>query len=366
MSEELKSPVPEPAPQVTEIRQEERQETQVPTLDELDTQIAKEIEKVEPAPVVAPVKDTPTQTTQEQPKLIADRYKTEAEFEKGILSLAKKAGMEEAVRLQMDIAKETKDLKPVELLYKKMRSALDSKKIQPLKQQPSPEKLPDDKELSQQVLALTMDEIQSSTLVREMIADGIQWPQNAAEWKALRSSAPYYATQIQALFDRTYNAKMEMGRNYVSAQRERDTVNEQVKSHDREKISSLATKYKITLDDDELDQIVDEAMSDPSSFESRHGVSMLKEGSVFRYFMAEKLQDRIDTILASRETEARKETLQDLERQKSLTPSSISSAGLSGKRSDPESLDYTDEKVLAKLPTERITERIDQLLRDAG
>ena len=305
----------------------------------------------------------------EEVKLFADKYKTEADLEKGILELAKFLKLPESVvGTAVETAKTAKDWSLVEKMYKAMESEKGKVKPAPVAPPVQPAKVEatsaDDKELLRAVGDATFDNILSHNIVQQMRAEGFEVPRTQDELKELWKAAPWLAGPFVEAFKSTFNQNLSEAREYQKALTEVESANKQTTESETTGIRDFCTKNGIAISDQDIADLIVKSQGSPLAYEDRHGIQFLKPGGLMKYFMAEEFPPRMQEFLLARDGASRKQAIEDYEKLKSTAVSSISTASPgSGRQTEEPKIDLNSEKDVQKMGDKKLTEKIADIFK---
>ena len=357
------TPAPAPEPKPVEKLSEEELNTQ------LKNAFSSEPPKEPPVTADTPKDKTPAEGTPPTPpvaeKMLAGKYKTEDELVKGITNLAKTLGHDESslTGSMVKIAIDSKNTPALEAMYKRMETELGkrSSSAKPPESAPTQANQTADqqRDFVTRVAKAASEAIADDPRVLAMKRDGFEVPTTQEEFDELKRVAYHHFAELRAAFQEKYNEYYREGQEYQKAVTTVDTVNQETITKDSERIRALAKENGIDITDAEIKELSDSILADPSALEERHGVAFLRDGSLYRAYVAEKFIADLPKVRAAISSKSRTEAVEDLKKAKSMAVDTISTSPTPGRASvTAKPTDLADEKALRQMSKEELDERL--------
>lgn len=272
----------------------------------------------------------------DEPGLFAGKYKSAEDLVTGITEIAKKLGYpyDSLASRLIESAKGANDYKALADEYKRYEEAL-GKKAAASTEQPTaaPPNTADEAKVLQETKAAVADlfreRLGSHSVVQQFTRAGVAVPQNAEELDELYQTNPRlahsYTLALQEVKASVATVIEEQGR----MKAELPGLLERAVTEAKADVKAMNEKYGFGLTDAEVDVVVAEGMknlADPLIYEDRHGFSVPRAHGFARWFRAEKLEGMVERVRLAGESAGRKKHLEDLEKMKGKTHSSIGTA----------------------------------------
>jgi hypothetical protein len=317
-------------------------------------------------PAVSPATAPAAEPGKQPEKLLAGRYKTEADLEKGILELTKQMGIDDrGIRLELDIAKEFKNFSTIERLYTRMQSEWTKSKAAGAPRPAAPAPATDEKEFLQIVTQSTLEAMKSNATIEQMVEDGFTIPRTKQELDDLRKENFAWWKAFTDEFKRTFDEYSREGREYQKALDEVDSANTQAIEREITRIRQFVEANGLKLSDAEVEALKTEAIASPLVYEDRHGVQFIRDGGIYKYWLAEKFPEKLEELKVALVAKSRKEGITDLKALQSEGIRSISTSPIPGQRVEAPKIDEKNPDEVAKLSDEELAQRIEQKFKAA-
>jgi hypothetical protein len=362
-------------------------------------------EKAEAAAATARATETPEakiareaeEAKSKDVKLFAGKYKTKEDLVNGFINAAKALNYNPKLLEKMAaLALKTGDVETIEEVYKDLELAIASNEKAKLTadQQPSADKKPgtsslkeegrdtsltptkmDDavkQEATQLTLQGALSELRGSRIVQRMERQGINLPDafmvDEATTKeflsVLEKEIPWMYDQLENELTNLVHKHAKEVDEVIHSMQEAAVENPKRREGEIAKIKAEAQAIKLPVKDEELTAFVEEALKQPWVYETRNGIQFIRENAIMDAWYLKNRETIKKQIQLNGEITGRTQAVDDLDKNRKKTTSSISNASIpsdqGSRREKAGTLDLTDPRVLDSLSKEEI----DALLKD--
>ena len=293
----------------------------------------------------------------------AGKYATTDDLVKGVTEIAKKVGVD--VTAFVEAAKESKEFKSLESLYKRMEKTLGEKGAVTTGSQGDPAKPPAtgtadadtfdpaNPDVANAIDKLTLQQLAGSALSTRLQSKGLAMPTNMEEFDELAEKSPYFAMEVKQAYEALYRSNTEQAKGFFEAKRTVEGANAGVVATDTQSLKALATEQGFTLSDVEVEAAKTAALANPNSYETRYGHKFLRPNAVRDHFLVNALPAKLGEIKIAQQAAGRTQAVADLERAKNKEVGGIGAAKLNTRtRVAGKMPDVTNPDVLATMPDE--------------
>lgn len=310
-------------------------------------------------------------------KLLAGKYKTEAELEKGIVEAGKVLKYEELVlQRTIELAKKAGDPKALEDIYKSLDTAISQNKkaelaaAKPAGSDPNQDTRKPDNGMDAEAVTLirvaldeTVSTVLQSEVMQELKAEGVSIPDNflydtkatEAFMRTLRKDWPGYYRDVRDLVEKTYRNRLDEAKEVFKAQQGVDGHNSTMREQESKKILDYAKKIGLEVKPEDLTAALEELAKSPFVFEERHGVKYLRENALSDSWYLKNREKIEEQIRVNAEVNGRKQHKEDLDAMRKKFPNSISSSPVASSRKEqPAQIDVEDPDQVELLTDEQL------------
>jgi hypothetical protein len=366
----------EELPQIPELPREEPPKSE-PAAEVIATEKTDKSPEKEPAPQGG---EAPIPTG--EPKLLAGKFTN-------LLDLGVSA-LEEVKVLKIDkkevsemIAEafRTGDTSKVEAKYKELESQVgkqiaDEKKNEPPKpgvktvEPPVATTEPEltAEEYRQAVLDQSYAQFEKTVLAADMREAGIEVPKTDEQLAELKLVNRPMWKEFMDEFQGIVLTNKTKADEFLKAEKEVPVHNNSQREKAKTQILDFGKKFKVEIKPEEIDKILLDAEKEPGLYENRNGLMFIREGSIFRFFKAERAEDLLDRVSKQTEAESltkgRQQAAEDLKNIDGKAIKSISTTQMPGMKTVPKPIDWNDPEQVRKasIPEKELTDKIDSIL----
>ncbi len=336
----------------------------------------------EDTPTTATPNETQQPPTQESTmpageKLFAGKYKSEADFEKGLREIGKELGQpEKLLDRYINLAKKTQDWSDAEGLYSELRMELSQRPPEETVEIPqrSEDVIPPSQEgktlqaeINESAAALALEDMAATVEGELIVQNGYEIPKDWMELRALMKEPGMY--EIAKTFFVNLMTKAQEyaneARSFSQAVQEFPEHNRKVsESSEKQIIGYFKEKHKVDLPAEDAKAMLADALRDPANYDFYYNgkVAMLKDDGPLKWVKANRLDDYLEKIQTVRDAAARAEGAADILKLQRQIPGSLSNSGRAPTRvqkREVNAADPRDVELMSDMDQER---KLDELL----
>lgn len=339
------------------------------------------VEKAQEKPAQTEQEKTPVKTETPENKLYAGKYTTSFDLIEGVLEEVKALGADKkSVAALVTEAQTSGDWSKVEAKYKELQAEISKK--QPVAQKKdeaspteTPKKDPDETDLTPEefdklIVDNTMKQLSESPLSKKFEKYAVKMPTTQEGLDDLEIAYPALHMQFTEAFRQVYANTEKQAKQFIQYQKEAPGHNELQVANAKKQIADFAQKWNVGVTPEDIDSAVKEAIKSGAALvtEQKSGIDFIREGGIFKWFLAERAEQLLETVrnkaAVEADNKARIEALNDLEQKKAATPSTISTASTPSAQAKPKEVNWNNPEEAKKQGRAAISNALDTLLSD--
>lgn len=323
-------PTPPPPPPVVETDAEKLADM---SDEEFDRLAAEGVEKK--------TDDVTPPATPPPPKKFAEKFESSDALIEGVNAASESLKLpKDTFSDLIEAAKGSGKYESIERLYAKLDAAVTTQSASqpPPPPPPPPASSSDTVSITQeerdavlgQVLQVSLQEFQNSSLGREMTEKGIPIPTNSEELDELVADHPHYATMMRIKFSEISEKNLREAEEAVRAAKTVATHEKNVIDSDKAEVKAIGQKYGVDITDAEIDSVIEVVKAVPYNYELRYGQKFLRAGVIRDAFISKNVPKMIEAVRLKAEADGRVQAAKDLKAAHTDADLSPSTAGLPG------------------------------------
>lgn len=311
----------------------------------------------------------------EEGYLYAGKYKSVDDMKKGFVEIGKPLNISEKILTKtLQYAEKTGDWTGVEEMYSEMQEQMRQQKRNPnaapaqtsasaAPTQDTPPATPEGPTKEQLALMVALQDtvlaVKESSVAKRLAKAGYTIPDKfmmdskvTREFiELLKDDSRIEALELQQLIKDTVMESRSTALQYLQAEDESKSALETEKEAGKSAVKKFAETNGITVTDEEVDALVNEALASGYSFEDRNGVRFVRKDAVLQHYYATRAPAIIEQVKLATAAKARQEAIDDMKKLQRRTPSGISTNPIPSqqKREQAATVDVNDPMAVAGL-----------------